>query len=205
MDNRGIGEYQTSLRIKNRMKILKLLKDGQWHRYSEIKEKTQLSPPIISSHLKELKEFIEKKEGEKDFRFTFYRANPRLDLTFFEADLIDSALKDIENQFLKTKDLAFALKMINAMSNVNMLIAFDNIKEQTFDINNPKFVQVFLETFVWESYKMLTSKLVALWMKFKDDIDLYETTIKITETEPADAIKIIEDLIHRFETTKEVD
>jgi len=200
--SKGIGEYQTTQRIQNRMKILNILKDGEWHRYSEIKEKVQLSSPILADHLKELKHFIERKAGEEDYRFTFYKANPTLQSNFFEAELIHASLKDLEADFSKTKDLASALELINAMSNANMILAFSSIKAQIFDVNNPELVKIFLETFVWESYKILTSRLVALWMKFKDEISLFETINKIFKISKADQLRQIEDLIHFIETVK---
>ncbi|MEM3378682.1 MAG: winged helix-turn-helix transcriptional regulator [Candidatus Bathyarchaeia archaeon] len=54
----GKGEYQIKLARSARQKILALLRDGEWHRYSELKQKTALSTATLSKHLKELERGI---------------------------------------------------------------------------------------------------------------------------------------------------
>ncbi|MGD0029480.1 MAG: winged helix-turn-helix domain-containing protein [Candidatus Bathyarchaeia archaeon] len=171
-DSRGMGELQTKDKIHNRWKILHVIRDGEWHQYKDIKKETDLSPPILAKHLKELRRFIEKKEGEEDNRETYYKANSALMSAFFQMDLTNAEWEDIEEQFLKSKDLSFALEQLNTATNLNIIMALTNIKSKNFDIGNPEVVQLFFETFVFSPYEILVSKLVEASKKIIDDIDL---------------------------------
>jgi DNA-binding HxlR family transcriptional regulator len=53
LGNTQIGDYKTA-----KDKILKVVNDGDWHRYSELTEKTKLSTATLSKHLKELERGI---------------------------------------------------------------------------------------------------------------------------------------------------
>lgn len=171
-DGRGMGELQTKDKIHNRWKILNILRDGEWHQYKNIKEEAHLSAPILAKHLKELRRFIEKKEGEEDNRETYYKANPTLMSAFFQMNLTNAEWEDIEEQFLKSKDLSFALEQLNITSNLNIIMALVNIKSKNFDIGNPEVVQLFFETFVFSPYEVLVSRLVNASRKVIDGIDL---------------------------------
>jgi len=180
-DSRGMGELQAKDKISNRWKILNVLRDGGWHQYKEIKEETDLSPPILAKHFKELRRLIEKKEGEEDNRETYYKANPALMSAFFQMDLTSAEWEDIEEQFLKSKDLSFALEQLNMTSNLNIIMALANIKSKNFDIGNLEAVQLFFETFVFSPYEILVSRLVNASRKVIDDIDLNQV-MKEVET-----------------------
>ena len=49
---RGMGEHQKTIMKEARMKLLKVLGDGKWHQYKEIKNKADLSSATVSRHLK---------------------------------------------------------------------------------------------------------------------------------------------------------
>jgi DNA-binding HxlR family transcriptional regulator len=171
-DHRGKGETQTKTETRNRWKILRVLKDGEWHQYREIKDMTHLNPNVLAEHLDKLKRFIEKKEGEEDKREKYYKANPTLMSALFQMDLTNAEWEDIEEQFLKSKDLSFALEQLNLTSNLNIIMALANIKSKNFDVGNPEVVQLFFDTFVFSPYEILVSRLVEASGKVIDDIDL---------------------------------
>ena len=58
MAKRGIGEDQIRKAKLSKQKILYFLRDGQWHRYSEILKAIKVSPTTLTKHLKELEKGI---------------------------------------------------------------------------------------------------------------------------------------------------
>jgi hypothetical protein len=178
-----MGDWQSDTKYRNRQKILEILKDGEFHQYNEIKEKTQLSGNRLAVHLRELKKFLEKKEGEADGRTKYYRANPFLRSIFFQIEFSKAAADDLREVFLRTKDLATALNFINDIVNTNMLIAFSNIQNKNFDTKDSDALHIFLETFVWKNFEILTLELVNLSIETKiiETTDIVETTKKLTE------------------------
>lgn len=61
MTKRGMGDWHISKATDSKTKILEVLKDGKWHRYKEIVEKTGLSTATVAKHLKELSPIVEKR------------------------------------------------------------------------------------------------------------------------------------------------
>ena len=62
MVERGVGSWQLNKARTAVQTITRILKDGEWHRYQELREKTGLSSATLSKHLKELeKAVVEKK------------------------------------------------------------------------------------------------------------------------------------------------
>jgi DNA-binding HxlR family transcriptional regulator len=62
MVERGVGSWQTSKARTAVQAIMKILRDGEWHRYKELRGKAGLSSATLSKHLKELeKGVVEKK------------------------------------------------------------------------------------------------------------------------------------------------
>lgn len=62
MVERGVGSWQLNKARTAVQAITRILKDGEWHRYQELREKTGLSSATLSKHLKELeKGVVEKK------------------------------------------------------------------------------------------------------------------------------------------------
>lgn len=62
MVKKGLGERQIKDAQTSQQAILKVLSDGEWHRYQELREQTSLSTATLSKHLKKLeKGLVEKK------------------------------------------------------------------------------------------------------------------------------------------------
>ena len=54
MTKRGLGETQIGWEKTAKKKIIMCLKDGKWHRYSQLQKETGLSPATLTKHLKEM-------------------------------------------------------------------------------------------------------------------------------------------------------
>lgn len=169
---KGMGELQTITRIKNRKTMIAALIDKQWHRYKEIKEKTKLSNPTLSKHLKELKPLLEKKTDKTTYPpLVYYKINEIFALELARSLTIEVCWKEIGEKFLKTKDLSSTLDDINAITNqflVNTIFAIKYNKKLRED---PEVTHLYLEMVVWESYKTLTWNLIDATRKIVDDID----------------------------------
>ena len=62
MVERGVGSWQMSRARTAVQAIMRILRDGEWHRYKELRGKAGLSSATLSKHLKELeKGVVEKK------------------------------------------------------------------------------------------------------------------------------------------------
>jgi hypothetical protein len=202
MSDGARSEYQEMKKMASRRFILAILRDGEWHPYSEFlatpkkeferthKKHFGLSAPVLSKHFKELKRFIEKKESETDARIVCYRAKEPLKMLFKQSFLIEYSWKNIKEEFLKTKNPLSAMEKINALATMNMMEAFRYFKDLnlTIDIYGSETVRLFLETFVWEAFKVLTWNLVKESMKFIDD---KETVRLIDQIDLAQIIKNI--------------
>jgi DNA-binding HxlR family transcriptional regulator len=172
-----------ALAWEKRWSILKVLSDGKWHQTKDLKVETHVSSRTLYENLKRLTNYIERREERVAGKFpvsVYYRANPTLLSMFTQASLTEAAWKDIGKLFLEKKDLALALKQVNAMSNVNFMIAFSNFKARNIDITNPHDVGLFLEIFVWRPHIILTSKLTQTILESIDDLDLEKATKSLT-------------------------
>jgi Predicted transcriptional regulators len=80
MVKRGLGDTQLNAFKTAKNKILEVLKDGEWYRYSELTEKTRLSTATLSKHLKELeKGIVERRVGVENAEYpppVNYRLKP---------------------------------------------------------------------------------------------------------------------------------
>jgi hypothetical protein len=173
--NKGTGEFQTEAKIKSRKAIIMSLIDNQWHRYKEIKEKTGLSSPTLSKHLTQLKPLLEKKTDTTTYPpLVYYKTNKFLATELARIVYTATALKEMAEKFLKTKDLWQAVKDVNMLSNALLWVILQGIKENKTLRKEPETIFVLLETFVWENYKALTWKLVDASRKIMDDIDFQQ-------------------------------
>lgn len=66
MVKKGVGEWQLDRSSTAVQAITKVLMDGEWHRYQDLKEKSGLSSATLSKHLKELEEGIVEKKMHLD-------------------------------------------------------------------------------------------------------------------------------------------
>ena len=62
MVKKGVGTYQLDQSATASQTIVRILSDGKWHRYQELKQTSKLSSATLSKHLKELEEGIVEKK-----------------------------------------------------------------------------------------------------------------------------------------------
>jgi hypothetical protein len=87
--------------------------------------------------------------------------------------------KSIEERFLKTKDLAFALEEINAMDNLNMLLALSAFKATKLE---PEIIEDLLYLFNWRAHQRFTKNLTIYCLKHIDSIDFEKTLLNLVLT-----------------------
>jgi DNA-binding HxlR family transcriptional regulator len=94
MVERGVGSWQIDKARTAVQAVVKILKDGEWHRYQELRQKAGLSSATLSKHLKELeKGVVEKKIQLKSGEYpypVFYRIKEQYQ-TFFRIFSIPDA------------------------------------------------------------------------------------------------------------------
>lgn len=108
MVERGVGSWQVSRARTAVQVVMKILKDGEWHRYQELREKTGLSSATLSKHLKELEKGVVEKEirlesGEYPYP-VFYRIKEQYQ-TLFKVFNIPDARKLGRNTKVDKKKL----------------------------------------------------------------------------------------------------
>jgi DNA-binding HxlR family transcriptional regulator len=94
MVERGVGDWQVNKARTAVQVITKILRDGEWHRYHELRDKTGLSSATLSKHLKELERgVVEKKillkSGEYPYP-VFYRIRERYQTVFRIFNILDA-------------------------------------------------------------------------------------------------------------------
>lgn len=167
------GKLQNVAQETARNKILTILSDGKWHRIKDLRKAVSSRTLYDGRFLDTFERFIEKREDKENGKYAvFYRANPTLMSAFFQMDLTNAEWKDIEEQFLTSKDLSFALEQLNIINNLNIVMTLTNIKSKNFAVRNPEIVKLFFETFVFSPYEILVSRLVNASRKIINDIDL---------------------------------
>jgi hypothetical protein len=179
MSDSGMGEYQESKKNATRRNIMNVLRDGEWHQYREIKAVAKTSGHTLSKHLKEIRWFLEKREGEQDFRTTYYRASPLLMLVFKVVDETNRSWTDIKENFRLTKNPVTALEDIGAVAVASMLCCLLLVKN--LEVPNVESMRLFFEAFVWEEFETLSWNLV-------------KETVKLGLTE-ADIMKSIDKVV----------
>ena len=85
MVERGVGSYQIKKARNSVRLILDVLKDGKWHRFSEIQKATGLSTATLSKHLKMLegklvRKWIDVESGKIPIP-VYYRLEPDIAIT----------------------------------------------------------------------------------------------------------------------------
>jgi hypothetical protein len=155
---------------KSKESLFRVLRDGKWHQVKDLIKESKISSKTFYKRLEELKPFIEtKRETEKGGlkTFVYYRGNLMLIDMMFQLDYIQASWISVKNYFLKTKDLLLTIKMINDLTNGNLIIAFNFIQKKYFDITNPDIIKDFLEIFVQSTYKFLIENLFDFCIKTK--------------------------------------
>jgi DNA-binding HxlR family transcriptional regulator len=162
---KGIGEYQIKKAKASKKEILKVLQDGQWHRYNEIKEATGLSSATLSKHLEELTNgIVEKKLDLESKQYPYpvlYRLNPNLQKTVdIWRNFLLSHVEKSGNFWLKTDKPE---KPFQSLANLTILAFIDLLKQEQSSMEY--FEQAFQYTvlsFFEESLKILKQKLETL-------------------------------------------
>jgi DNA-binding HxlR family transcriptional regulator len=165
MAERGVGSYQINRAKKSASLILNVLKDGKWHRFSEILKATGLSTATLSKHLKMLEgKLIQKKidieSGEKPIPI-YYRLNPNLQKTVdIWRNFLLSHVERSGNFWLKTDKPE---KPFQSLANLTILAFIDLLKQE--QPNKEYFEQAFQYSvlgFFEEGLKILKQKLETL-------------------------------------------
>jgi len=184
---KGIGEYQIKKAKASKKEILKVLQDGKWHRYSEIKEATGLSPATLSKHLEELtKGIVEKKLDLESGEYPYpvlYRLKP----------FVFEKAKPIEPQFTRKYELIrYDLHFLHSLCG---LLTLDFLRMY---LENPKeneeiFNQAF-ENYVIERYRDSVNLLKEELLRIKEEEEKKEER-KIFEK---DVIELLEENLELY-------
>jgi len=184
---KGIGEYQIKKAKASKKEILKVLQDGKWHRYSEIKEATGLSPATLSKHLEELtKGIVEKKLDLESGKYPYpvlYRLKP----------FVFEKAKPIEPQFTRKYELIrYDLHFLHSLCG---LLTLDFLRMY---LENPKeneeiFNQAF-ENYVIERYRDSVNLLKEELLRIKEEEEKKEER-KIFEK---DVIELLEENLELY-------
>lgn len=164
--SKGMGKIQANTKMENRKNILKVLMDEQPHKFQEISEKAKISKVTLWEHLKALKLLLEKTEDTTTYPHQIlYKANPILITEFKRSLTVETAWEEIkENYLMKEKltfrDLKTAIEDINVITNAFLEIILVDLLTSEDLRKNSEGIYLLLETFVWESYKELTLKLI---------------------------------------------
>jgi hypothetical protein len=177
--------HNTALANQARASLLRVLSDGNWHQAKDLKSETHISSRTIYKKLEQLKPFCDKETREegKLKPTVYYRANPTLMRIIFQTKYSESAWQDIREQFLETKDFAKALKTIDTLTHKTLIMAFLDIQNKTFNATNPEMLELFLESFVWNTYQQLTLSLADICINAKiiNEINFVEVAKKLME------------------------
>lgn len=162
--NKGLHAYQTEKATESQLSILSFLSDDEdWHQYSEIKGKTNLSHATLSKQLRQLKEMklivknIDTKSGKYPYP-VFYRLNPVF-ADAFRANLRNGKTRKLMKEKIReTKNPLEVLNEINKDNNLAMLgILVSFTENKIFD---ERIRRILLELLLWKPYRYLTWDLI---------------------------------------------
>jgi len=145
MVKRGVGSWQINKARTAAEALTKILRDGEWHRYQELRQKTELSSATLSKHLKELERgVVEKKIQLKSGEYPYpvvYRIKEQY-LIFFRMFGILDAREVGGKTGISRKKLAEAvetnMKLINQAFSLSTKIA---VTTYATDRNAEAFMQ----------------------------------------------------------------
>jgi len=161
MRKKKFGTIQTETKLENRRNIIKVLIDNKWHDYKEIKEQVKISNVTLSGHLSEMKALLDKRKDPSSKRLSAqYKLKPLYALTLARGLFTEIAWKEIEDRMLQTEDRKTSFKevteSINAITDSHLLTVIESVAKNKDLREDEEIIYLFLETFVWESYKNLT-------------------------------------------------
>jgi DNA-binding HxlR family transcriptional regulator len=146
---------------KARWTFLTAMLNKDWVQTKDLKVYTHISPRTLYKILKDLKPFIERKEDKTTYPASvYYRLNGLIkEYLVTKLGMEKIVWKEIEEQFLKTKDVNLAINQVNAVVDCFLAMIIDGIKGDKWDMSREE-AHVFLDMFVWESYETLTRRLI---------------------------------------------
>jgi DNA-binding HxlR family transcriptional regulator len=161
MAERGVGSYQINRAKKSVSLILNVLKDGKWHRFSEIQKATGLSTATLSKHLKMLegkliKKKIDIESGERPIPIYYGLSSGLQKIIDIWQNFLLSHVDRSGNFWLKTDKPE---KPFQSLANLTILAFIDLLKQQQ---NTEYFEQAFQYSvleFFEEGLKLLKQKL----------------------------------------------
>lgn len=172
--DRGMGRHQLDRIAEARKTVLMLLADGDWHQYGELREKSRLSSATLSKHLKQLKDIVEKKLDTESGKYPYpvhYRAKPEYLPVLEVVSITEHEKHEIEKIILDSNKTPLdVLDQINIKNNGSLLMALKLYKDNKDA--SPEFMNLMLELFVWQPYKVLTSFLIEESKKIIEKIDI---------------------------------
>jgi len=178
--NIGIGKWHKVKAYKAERSILKALSDGQWHRYMELKQKTELSSRTLTKHLDYMKktQIIERKEDIESKKYpvpVLYKATPEL-TTYIKASIArEKFANGLEPALNDCKDPLFLLDGIHAASQLGFIDLLTHIQQNNIDTDDK--INFFLECFLWANYEQFTHKLIDASRKIINDLNITQLRI----------------------------
>jgi hypothetical protein len=175
--NKNKDEFYESQR-----KIWKALSDGEWHRTTNLKKTTKLSPRTLHKHLKQMVESttILRKQDLESGKYpipVLYKGHPEL-LEWLELsnmrerfkNNIDAWLKEFNNNPMLVLD---AIHLWNEIMFVRLLEQIQENKHMTYE---ELFNRAELE--LWINFKYFTEKLLVATTKIIDEINIEQLQIE---------------------------
>lgn len=158
----------TDKKIESLKSILKALSDEEWHKYSELLKRTQISSRTLTNHLDFLRECKLIKREEREYPSAYYKAEPEL-VTYTEAAFsLEEFSQQIEPVLIETKNPFLVLNLIDTKCKAILEITIIKIKQEK-NVPDHK-LRFLLDLFVWEPYRILTWKLIEATKKHIDEI-----------------------------------
>ena len=159
---KGIGEYQIKKAKASKKEILKVLGNGKWHRYNEIKEATGLSSATLSKHLELLTiGIVEKKIDLESGEYPYpvlYRLKP----------FVFEKAKPLEPDFTRKHELIrYDLHFLHSLCGM-LTLDFLRMYFQNPKKNEEIFNQAF-ENFILERYRESVNMLKQELLKEKNE------------------------------------
>ena len=155
-----MGEYQVKRAEFSKSKILRILEDGEWHRYSEIKKAAGVSTATLSKHLEELVKSgviikkIDLESGEYPYP-VLYRINPLLkyETAWWRNFLLDFIKQRSATAWIKYKRLDRPLMFLSTLTSLRFLDLLKAYLNERCPESNPEFFELAFKYYVIEFYE----------------------------------------------------
>jgi hypothetical protein len=175
--NTGMGDYHIRKMYTAQQAIFKILSDGKWHQYTELKETTKLSSHTLVKHLNTLNKdlnLLERREDKESGKYpipVYYKATPELLCCFIlpnsEREML---IKNNRKWLEETNDPLEPMGLIH-FSSLNLFISIIDFLQTRQEVNWEQ-IELLEETWLYQNYKILTHDLIAECYKIREKIDL---------------------------------